>query len=576
MKGTCLLLPLFLSGLAAAQNTPAERLHKLFADSFETTLREHPEMGTFIGRTEYNDRWTDRSKPARDHRMAETRAWLKEAASFDAAKLDPEDRLSLRLFRYGLEDDLATERADSELLAVSQVFGVHNSVFSVVGRMPNRTVKDYENLIARMRALPALMRQSIGAIQEGVNAGIVQPKLVVERTLDQLKAQEAMTSDTTPLLKMTREFPSNIPETDRERLKAQAVTAYLNDFLPAWKNFQSYLEINYLPKTRATDGIGGIPGGSDVYRTLVRSYTTTDLTPEKIHETGLAEVKRIEAEMRGVVASTGFMGSLADYEQKIRSAPEEHFRDQDEMLVFSRNVAKIVEPELPKLFAHIPLLLYGVRAIPPDQERDMPTHMEPEAPDGSVPGWFDLNTYKPQEQVRYDKEALVLHEAVPGHMLQFAVTWSLKGLPEFRKYYRNGAYTEGWALYAESLGSQLGVYRTPEARFGQLASERFRAARLVVDTGMHAMGWTRQQALDYFKEHAGEEGALEIDRYIAWPGQALSYKMGELKIMQLREMAQKELGPKFDIRKFHDVVLRDGPLPLEMLEEQVRGWVAHQ
>jgi uncharacterized protein (DUF885 family) len=295
------------------------------------------------------------------------------------------------------------------------------------------------------------------------------------------------------------------------------------------------------------------------------------MTPAQIHELGKREVERIESAMLAIARESGFSGSLSQYQQKLHGSPEQQFKHKDEMLAYCRNAAKVIEPELPRLFRNIPQLLYGIRAIPDDREASTASNAQIAAPDGSRPGWFNLNTYQPDKQFKFDKEALVLHEAVPGHIFQGAVQQQLSSLPEIRRLYRNTAYGEGWALYAESLGAELGVYKDLSSRFGRLDSERFRAVRLVVDTGLHALGWTRAQAVDYFQTHAPSESLSEIDRYISWPGQALGYKIGQLKFLELRAMAERELGSKFDVREFHDVVLRNGTLPLEILEEQVKA-----
>jgi uncharacterized protein (DUF885 family) len=334
------------------------------------------------------------------------------------------------------------------------------------------------------------------------------------------------------------------------------------------------MQTTYLSHVRPSIGISSLPNGKQDYAILIRRLTTTNATPEEIHRTGLSEVDRIEAEMLAIARQTGFQGSVSELEVKLANDPEQKFHSKDEMLMYCRNAAKIIEPQLPNQFKHIPLLLYGIRAIPEDREQATASNAQPPAPDGSVPGWFNLQAFEPEKQVRYDKEALVLHEAVPGHIFQNSLARAQKGLPEFRKFYWNSAYGEGWALYAESLGSELGVYRDPYNRFGQLASERFRAARLVIDTGIHAMGWTREQAQEYLRAYAPTMTLAEVDRYISWPGQALAYKMGQLKIMELRHRAEKEMGPKFDVRDFHDVVLREGSLPLEMLEQQVGKYIA--
>jgi uncharacterized protein (DUF885 family) len=334
------------------------------------------------------------------------------------------------------------------------------------------------------------------------------------------------------------------------------------------------MQTTYLPRARPGIGISSLPKGREAYEILIRRLTTTNATPEEIHRTGEAEVKRIEEEMLKIARETGFTGSVSELEVKLADAPEQRFHSKEEMLVFCRNAAKLIEPELPNQFKHIPMLLYGIRPIPEDREQATASNAQAPMPDGSAPGWFNLKAYEPEKQVRYDKEALVLHEAVPGHIFQGSLARSLKDLPDFRKFYGNSAYAEGWALYAESLGSQLGVYRDSYSRFGQLASERFRAARLVIDTGIHAMGWTREQAQGYLRSHAPTQALSEVDRYISWPAQALSYKMGQLKIVELRKKAEQRLGPKFDVRDFHDAVLRDGSLPLELLDQQVGKYVS--
>jgi uncharacterized protein (DUF885 family) len=369
-------------------------------------------------------------------------------------------------------------------------------------------------------------------------------------------------------------MPAGIPEAERERLRQAATTAFENDFRPAWRKALAYMETTYASKVRAGIGISSMPSGADSYRILIRRSTTTDATPEEIHKIGLAEVDRVEAEMLAIARQTGFQGTVGELELKLANDPEQKFHSKDEMLIYCRNAAKLIEPELPNQFKHIPLLLYGIRAIPEDREQASASNAQAPMPDGSAPGWFNVRAYQPEKQVKYDKESLVLHEAVPGHIFQGSLARSMKGLPEFRKFYGNSAYAEGWALYSESLGAQLGVFKDPYSKFGQLASERFRAARLVIDTGIHSMGWTREQAQEYLKSHAPTQAQAEVDRYISWPAQALSYKMGQLKIVELRRKAEEKLGPKFDVRDFHDAVLRDGSLPLELLDEEVGKYIA--
>ncbi len=459
------------------------------------------------------------------------------------------------MLRYHLQQILEGEDLQTYLLRVSQLYSLHSDVYRTVDSMPTRTVKDYENIIARLNAVPAYVDQNIALLDEAIRRGLVQPRVVVERVLQQIAAQVGQDADHSALLNAFRRFPSAIPESGRQRLLAEATAAYGERFLPAWKKLQNYMVRTYAPKARESVAMTALPNGRKSYEYMVRSMTTTSMTPEQIHTLGEKEVARIEGEMGAVMREAGFTGTITEFERKLDGSPEQHFHSKDEMLAYCRNVAKIVEPELPRLFKNLPRLLYGVRAIPEDREASEASNAQAGAPDGSRPGWFNLDAYQPEKQVKYTKEALVLHEAVPGHILQGSIQQQIEGLPQFRKarmpLFSSSAYGEGWGLYAESLGAELGVYREPANRFGRLASERFRAVRFVVDTGLHAMGWSRQKALDYFQTHSPSSSISEIDRYIGWPGQALSYKMGELKISELRRSA----------------------LPLEMLEEQVAAYI---
>ncbi len=564
-----------ISGVSAQDRSTdaSQNLHKFFTSYFEERLRDEPEFATTVGRHDYDDRWADVSKPGREQRRAHLTERLNQAEKFPLETFSAQDQLSLNLLRYDLHTQLDSFELETYLLRVGQMFGFHNRVYLTIDRMPVYTVKDCENIIARIHAVPALVDQNIGILNEAIERGWTQPKIVADLTIDQLKSQVAQDESKSPLLAFLQKMPSNIPETDRDRLRKQGTAAFENDFLPAWRKLLDYMQTTYLPKARPEIGISSLPHGSEYYAILIRRLTTTQAKPEDIHRIGLAEVDRIEKEMLAIARQTGFNGSVSELELKLADMPEQKFHSKDEMLIYCRNAAKIIEPELPNQFKHIPMLLYGIRAIPEDREQATASNAQAPLPDGSAPGWFNLRAYQPEKQVKYDKESLVLHEAVPGHIFQGSLARSLKDVPEFRKFYGNSAYAEGWALYAESLGSQLGVYKDPYSRFGQLASERFRAARLVIDTGIHSMGWTREQAQEYLKSHAPTQALSEVDRYISWPAQALSYKMGQLKIVELRKNAEQKLGPKFDVRDFHDAVLRDGALPLELLQQEVNRYL---
>jgi uncharacterized protein (DUF885 family)/mannose-6-phosphate isomerase-like protein (cupin superfamily) len=565
-------LALLAAGLVAAA-TPAEDLRKLCDDYTEFRLRADPMLATAIGRNEYNDRWEDLSSAAIAAREREIGEFAKRLQAIPSSELTGEDSITARMLDRELKIAVEREHLSDGLLTVGQLFGLHNAVQQTFDRMPARTEQDYRNIIARLASLPTLIGQQIYLLQEAAASGLTQPRVVIDRVVEQLDLQLAPDAAHAPDLAAFRRFPDSFSPQLRQRLTARANGAYAR-YQAAWRRYRDYLAERYAARARPSVSIASVPGGAEIYRFLIHTLTTTDMSPEEIHRLGEQELTRIEGEMQGVARETGFTGSLAEFEAKLKADPTLHYRTQEEMLMDARNDAKIVEPELPRLFEHIPWMLYGVRAIPPDAEASMATHAEPPPLDHSRPGWFDLNTYKPPEQARYDKEALMLHEAVPGHLLQGAYAQANADMPVFRKTTWYPAYGEGWALYAESLGGELGLYRDPYSRFGQLASERFRAVRLVVDTGIHAMGWSREQAVQFFEQHAPEESDAEVDRYISWPAQALAYKIGQLRILQLRKLAQDELGPKFDIRDFHYAVLRHGALPLDVLDEVVRVYIA--
>ncbi len=566
MRYLAALALLVLSSSAYAQSS-------FLKDTFEQMLRDNPEYATGVGRHEYDDRWTDWSKAARDHRR---QFFQQRLAQLDAGQTGgiPVDPLSKSVIQYDFQSRLEAWDLDTYLLRVGQQFGSHNRVYLVVDQMPARTVHDYENIIARLRTIPGYVDQNIGILDEAIASGIMQPRVVADLVIGQLDVQAKQTADQTELLKAFRAFPESIPQAEQQRLLKAAQDAYNQQFLPSWHKLHDYMVATYLPHVRQADSILSLPGGRAAYTILIHEFTTTTLSAEEIHRLGEQEVTRIEAAMLAIMKDSGFTGSIADFQKKMDADPAQHFTSKEEMLANSRNIAMIIEPELPNQFRHIPALLFGVRPIPPDREAASATNAQGGSSDLSKPGWFNLNTYQPEKQVRYDQESLVLHEAIPGHIFQGAIATQQMGLPDLRRFYSNSAFGEGWALYAESLGSQLGLYKDPYSHFGQLASERFRAVRLVVDTGIHDLGWTRQQAIDYFNQHSPQTSVAEIDRYISWPAQALSYKMGELRIRALKAKAEQQLGSKFDIRDFNDAVIRDGRLPLDVLSTQIDQFIA--
>lgn len=564
MRRAAFILALCLPLLAQTRN---DELHELFQDYYEEYLRENPEVATSVGRGEHNDRWRDWSRPARQRWTERVEHYRSQLDSFNPEELNLQDGISWRLLRRQLELELAGIDYDAHLIRLNQLFGLHTSVLLTMREMPTRTHADYEDMIARLRAVPAYIEQNIAALREAVKKGHVQPRRTADLIIGQLDAQAAPSAADSPLLGAFREFPASIPEARREALLDRAEDAYVQAFQPAWRRLRDFLSAEYVPAARTSPAVSALADGEDIYRYFIGFHTTLPLTAAEIHEIGKREVERIDRAMQAIVHEAGFDGTSAEYEQHLLSAPEYLFKDKEAMLAYHRDLAMRVAPGLPGLFRKLPRHRVGIRAIPPDREAVSASNYNSPSADGTRPGWFNLKAYMAEKQSRFDKPALVLHETNPGHHLQIALQLELEGLPEFRKIYHSTAYIEGWALYAESLGSALGVYDDPASRFGALESERFRARRLVVDTGLHAMGWSRQRAIDFL----GDES--EVDRYIAWPGQALAYKIGQLKIMELKAAACEAYGAEFDVRDFHDAVLRNGPLPLEMLQEQVGDYI---
>jgi uncharacterized protein (DUF885 family) len=553
----------------------SQSLLQIFDEYWEYKIAHHPELGTSAGRREHNARWTDRSKAARDKERYDLREELQRAMWFSPGTLTPSMRLSAYLLESDIRDQIDSAPYLDAISLVSQADGVHNRVFSTVDQMPAQTVLDYENIVARLRALPGYIDQTIEEVQEDVDAGLTQPAIVVDLMLDQLAAQRRPAPFESPLLAAFLHFPESIPASAQRRLRADAAAAYTQQFVPAWTRLENYLRDRYRPKARTQAGLVGWKDGATAYARLIKHYTTTNASPEQVHQIGLREVDRLEREMTAIARDYGFTGPLAAFEQELAARPGMHFESQDEMLAYASDVLKAVQPTLSTLFLHQPRAAVGVRPIPPDREASSASNYVAGTADGSRQAWFNMNTYRPRDQVKYTVEALVLHETVPGHHLQVGLARELDGVPQFQRAFSASAFAEGWGLYAESLGISLGVvYRDPPTRFGRLDSERFRAVRLVVDTGIHAMGWSRDRARDYFAAHAPSQSLAEVDRYIARPAQALGYKLGQLKILELRDRAQKALGPRFDLREFHDVVLRNGTIPLDLLEEQVDAYIA--
>jgi uncharacterized protein (DUF885 family) len=575
-----LALVAFLAAAPSAQREPrfsgpsSQALHQLFNDYWEWRLAVQPELATQVGRAEHNARWSDLSLGARERVRGARQEYLERAMFLSPGTLSPPDLLSALLLEYELRQQLDAGNSLEAIQTVSQVDGVHNAVFRTIQQMPAARLADYEDILARLKGLPVYIGQAVAMMDEHLAAGLAQPAIVIDLMLEQVSAQARTPALDSPLLAAFNRFPVSMAGSTQRRLRASAVAAYEQQFAPAWTRLEAYLRDRYRPRARTQAGIGSNPAGVSTYATLIRFFTTTRMGAEEIHQLGLKEVDRLEQEMRAIASEYGFTGAVADFERELASRPGGTFESEAEMLAYAEDVLASLRPAIPKLFLRQPRAEVRVRPIPADRAASTPSSYSAGTADGSRPAFFNMNTYRPGEQAKYTIEALVLHETVPGHHLQVGLARELEGVPSFRTAFGSAAFSEGWGLYAESLGAELGtVYRTAPTRFGRLASQRFRAVRLVVDTGIHAKGWTRDQARAYFQRNAPSQSLAEVDRYIARPGQALAYKIGELKIAELRRRAEQALGPRFDIRGFHDAVLRNGALPLDMLEEQVTQYI---
>ncbi len=559
--------------------TEPQRLHALFEECWAHEMEEFPETATATGWPGHNHRWTDLSDGAMARRNLEVQEVLDALDTFDPAALDDTDRLSLELFRRNHQVRQAGSRFRPERLPISKMTGPHLTLPLFFSLMPRRGVGDLEDVVARLHGVTTYVDQVITWLEEGQAEGLTPCRVTVDDVPDQLEALAGATPDSTPLLQAFASRPETVEASDFDELRAEAVVAFAEVAVPAFRRLQRHLRDTYLPACRESVSWAELPDGEAWYAHLVAAFTTTQLTPAEIHEIGMVECDRIRREMDEVIAETGHRGSFEEFTEQLRTDPRFYFTDPGALLAGYRDIAKRVDPELPRLFGALPRLPYGVCPVP---AHEAPSTTTAYYVQGSMaagrPGWFYANTYDLASRPKWEMEALTLHEAVPGHHLQIALAAELEGLPHFRTMtYGYMAYGEGWGLYAESLGTELGFYTDPYSRFGQLAYEMWRAVRLVVDTGLHAFGWSRQQAIDFLRERSGKplhDITVEVDRYISWPAQALAYKLGERTITGLRREAATALGSGFDVRSFHDIVLGAGSLPLDVLESRVRAWVA--
>lgn len=577
---TLAALFLVVCGFAAvgfAQNTEAQKLHSLFETEWQWSLETYPTFASYLGDKRYNSRWTDMSLAAiskRNQRSIDVLAKLKQ---IDRSKLSATDRVNYDLFEDSYRSAIGNFDTRLYLLPISQRGGIQTED-EIAELLVFTTVKDYEDWIARLNAFPAYMDQTIALLREGKANGMIWSKQVLVRVPAQIGKQIVDDAEKSSFYAPFKQMAKDVSAADQTRLREAARTAIRNNILPSFQKLKTYFEAEYLPAAYPEAGIWQMKGGDKIYEFLARDYTTTSLTPKEIHEKGLSEVARIRAEMEKIKSQVGFAGTLQQFFTHLRTDPKFYYKTPEELLAAYRAISKRIDPETTKVFRTFPRAPYGVIPIPDKMAPDTTTaYYNAPAADGSRPGYYYVNLYKPETRPKWEMMALSIHEAVPGHHFQLALQQELGEMPNFRKYGGYTAFIEGWGLYSESLGDDMGLYSDPYDKFGQLTYEMWRAVRLVVDTGMHYFKWDRQKAIDYFKDNAAkteQDIVNEIDRYISNPGQALAYKIGELKIKELRARSLTALGDKFDVKEFHDVVLLSGSVPLGILEKNVDEWIA--
>ena len=562
--------------------TTAAELDTLYAEDWEESLKLNPINATFIGDKRYNDQLPNFfSADYRKQTGEFNRRWLQRLQGLDVSKVEGQARLSHEILVESLQEQIAGEAFPDWQQPINQFFSVPNYIVmlgSGSSAQPFKTVKDYDDWLARAGKVPALFEQAIANMREGVQAGVVQPRLLMQKVLPQLDGVVSDDPQKTPFWGPISNLPADFSDADKKRL-TEAYTAMINQQLvPAFRGLRTYLADEYIPVARETHGLGALPNGAEWYAHLAKSTTTTSLTPAEIHQIGLDEVARLRTELEQLKAEVGFEGDLKAFFKYMSTDPKFTFKNEDAILKDYRDLEAKVNQKVPELFSLMPKAAFEIRPVEAFRAASEAagSYMSP-SEDGTRPGIFYLNTYDLPARKSWARDSLYLHEAIPGHHFQLALQQELEGVPAFRRFGGQTAYIEGWGLYAESLGKELGVYADPYQRFGQLSAEIWRAIRLVVDTGLHSKGWTREQVLEYMHDNSGlseTDAIAEAERYMANPGQALAYKIGQLKITELRNKAQQELGDKFDIREFHAQVLGDGSLPLAVLETKINRWIA--
>jgi len=546
---------------------------------WEYELRTHPEMATYIGDNRYNDRLSDRSAASYARELEHAEQTLRSIEAISTGGLPAQERLNKILMVRRLREDIEAYGFKDWEMPVDQFGGIHLSYAALPSATPFRSVKDYEDYLSRLHQIPRVFEQIIANVQLGLRDGLVPPRYLLEKVAVQAQDIADKSPHDSPFTQPLLKFPAGISDSEQQRLHDATLAAVKNEVAPAYASFAAFVRTQYAPHGRVDYGIWALPQGDARYRFDVRQMTTTDLGSEEIHQMGLKQVAEIEAQMLDLARRQGF-SDLASFNEHIRTDRKLYATSGEQLLNLYQHYADQMYAKLPQLFGHLPKTKLEV--IPMEAFRapdSVPADYSPGAGHGSRPGRINVNEYDPQHRLLLNVEAIAYHEGIPGHHLQFSIAQQLPNLPPFRRFASYTAYSEGWAFYAERLGKEAGFYQDPYSEYGRLENEMWRSVRLVVDTGVHYKHWSRQQMVDFFRQHTAMDEPniqTEVDRYIAWPGQALAYKLGQMKILELRQRAHDALGDKFDVRAFHDAVLADGPLPLDVLESRINAWIGSQ
>jgi uncharacterized protein (DUF885 family) len=577
-------LSLFAPMLAhAAEQTLEQRraeLNRLLADEWEYTLRTQPELATQVGDNRYNDRLSDFSDKAIADDIAHTRESLARFEAIDVSGFPEQEKFNHALMVRSLSEGLDSVRFKDWEMPATQFGGIHLGYASLASDSPFRNRKDYEDYLSRLHQMPHVLDDAIGHMHDGLRDHLMPPKYLLEKVSDQAQGIADDPLDKSPFTEPLRKFPDSISEAERKPLREQIEAAVKNEVVPEYAKFAKFVREEYAPHGRLDPGVWALPDGEARYQFAVRHQTTTETSAAEIHELGVKSVAEIETQMLAIAKAQGF-SDLKSFNDHIRADPKLRATSGQQIFDLYSHYRDQMYTKLPELFGRLPKNKLDVVKMEEFRQASAPpADYSIGAGDGSRPGRINVNEYAPEKRSLLNVEAIAYHEGVPGHHLQFSIAQELTGLPPFRKFNLDlNAYTEGWAFYSERLGKEVGFYQDPYSDYGRLQNEMWRAVRWVVDTGVHSQHWTRQQMVNYFHAHTvmdDENINTEVDRYIAWPAQALSYKMGQMKILELRARAQKELGAKFDIRAFHDAVLDQGPLPLDLLTIKINGWIAAQ